>query len=293
MAKSFVILACFLTLAGTLLLGCAGLNVISRIDEPRQMARPVVSAEERTPDWAVAEVIWLERGRALYLGACRTCHGTVGNGQGPTARFLDPLPRDFTRGVFKFRSTQSGALPTDADLERTIRVGAPGTDMPEFGPVFSHADRMALVAYVKTFSSQFTDPAFALRLEDIVDIPEKRPEEAPATYESIMLGVKMYEKMDCAKCHGPEGRGDGPSSGELEDDWGRPIKAYDFTRGFSKSGGRDVDLYRSFTTGLAGTPMPAYGHLLTDEERWVLVDYMKTLTPPRTFFFRLFKEKPE
>ncbi len=257
------------------------------------MARPVVFAGEKTPAWVVAEVIRLQRGRALYRGACRTCHGAAGNGQGPTARFLDPLPRDFTRGVFKFRSTQSGALPTDADLERSIRVGAPGTDMPDFGPVFSHADRMALVAYVKTFSSRFTDPAFALNPEYIVDIPVKRPEGAPATYESIVLGEKMYEKMDCAKCHGPEGRGDGPSSSELEDDLGRPIKAYDFTRGFSNSGGRDVDLYRSFTTGLAGTPMPAYGHLLTDAERWALVDHMNDLSPPRTFFFRWFKEKPE
>ncbi len=291
MARSFIIFVCLLAFVGTLLVGCAGLKATSEIDEPPQTARHIISPEEKTPAWAVAEVIKLQRGRALYRGACRTCHGDAGNASGQTARFLAPLPRDFTRGVFKFRSTKSGALPTDADLERTIRVGAPGTDMLEFGPVFSHADRMALVAYVKTFSSRFTDPTFALTPEDLVDIPEKRP--TPETFQSMMLGAKLYVKKDCVKCHGPLGRGDGPSSGKLKDDRGRPIKAYDFTRGSNKSGARDVDLYRSFTTGLAGTPMPSYAKTITDKERWALVDHIRALRPYRGFFYRLFRERPE
>ncbi len=229
------------------------------------------------------------RGRMLYGRACKTCHGVTGNGYGPAAKYLDPLPRNLARGVFKFRTTQSGALPTDEDLERTIRVGVPGTDMPAFGEVFSKADRMALVAYIKTFSNKFGDPVFALEPEDLVKIPEKRAK--PTSDKTIALGRKVYEKMDCAKCHGPTGRGDGPAAkAGLKDDWGRPIKAYNFTRGIYKSGRREADLYRTFTTGLNGTPMPSFGDLLSDEERWALADYIRSLAPRRGFWGRMLKE---
>ena len=41
-------------------------------------------------------------------------------------------PRDFTKGIFKFRTTPLGSLPTEADLMRTIRTGVSGTMMPTF-----------------------------------------------------------------------------------------------------------------------------------------------------------------
>ncbi len=280
-------------LAGTLIFGCAYFSgEQTGGSKDSQVARPAAGAVKKADLKAFAEFNKLQRGQAIYRHACQTCHGVRGDGAGQTARHLDPLPRNFTLGAFKFRSTKTGALPTDGDLERTIREGVPGTDMPAFGPVFSLADQMALVAYIKAFSPKFNDPVFALQPDDLVKIPEKRP--APATPGSIALGKKVYEKMECAKCHGELGRGDGPSSiAGLKDDLGRPIEAYDFTNGVYKSGRNDADLYRSFTTGLNGTPMPAFGRLLTDKQRWALVDYMKTLSPERNFFVRLFTEKPE
>ena len=69
----------------------------------------------------------MERGRKLYFRACAPCHGVQGDGNGPAARGFDPAPRNFRRGAYKFRTTVSGALPLDEDMERTIREGVPGT----------------------------------------------------------------------------------------------------------------------------------------------------------------------
>jgi mono/diheme cytochrome c family protein len=67
----------------------------------------------------------------------------------------------------------------------------------------------------------------------------------------------VYAVLQCGQCHGPQGRGDGPSADELTDDWDQPIRAYDFTRGYYKNGSTPADLYRTLVTGLSGTPMPA------------------------------------
>ena len=71
-----------------------------------------------------------ENGKTLYLKYCSTCHGVDGTGEGTATVYLFPKPRDFTKGIFKFQSTPSGSLPTDGDLERTIRNGMPGSAMP-------------------------------------------------------------------------------------------------------------------------------------------------------------------
>src|SRR6185436_19041814 len=64
-----------------------------------------------------------DRGRRVYDRACATCHGTTGRGDGPTAALLGIRPRNFTLGTYRFRTTPSGALPSDADLVRTVTYG--------------------------------------------------------------------------------------------------------------------------------------------------------------------------
>lgn len=87
----------------------------------------------------------------LYRRHCVHCHGVTGDGRGPTARFLDPYPRDYRKGVFKFKSTYNPDKPTDADLHRILWNGAPGTSMPSFS-LLSEPERDALVEYVKYLS---------------------------------------------------------------------------------------------------------------------------------------------
>ncbi len=213
----------------------------------------------------------LKEGKRLYRRACATCHGASGDGFGPSARALDPRPRDFTKGAFKWRSTASGLLPLDGDLYWTISRGIPGTRMPAWKDLLTEEERWSLVEAVKSFSSRFQEEP--IEEEDIVKIPEA----PPATPESIAQGQQLFEKFKCWECHGRSGRGDGPSAATLKDSWGVPIKPFDFTTGGYRCGGADSDIYRTFFTGLNGTPMPSFAETIPEADRWPLVHYVRSL----------------
>jgi mono/diheme cytochrome c family protein len=88
------------------------------------------------------------QGEGLYRQHCVHCHGVTGNGRGPTAAFLNPYPRDFTRGTFKFKSTPIGIKPTQEDLRQILVHGIAGTAMPSF-KLLSAGEVEALIDYVK------------------------------------------------------------------------------------------------------------------------------------------------
>ena len=83
----------------------------------------------------------------LYREHCILCHGIAGNGLGATSRLLNPYPRDFRLGKFKFKSTPIGSRPTRDDLRQLLRRGIAGTSMPSFA-LLPDDDLEALVDYV-------------------------------------------------------------------------------------------------------------------------------------------------
>ncbi len=87
----------------------------------------------------------------LYRKHCVHCHGVTGDGRGPTALFLNPYPRDYRPGVYKFKSTYNPAKPTDEDLRRVLDNGVPGTAMPSFA-LLPGSEVESLVEYVKYLS---------------------------------------------------------------------------------------------------------------------------------------------
>ena len=202
------------------------------------------------PSDPVTRAQLVSEGHGTYRSACASCHGISGDGLGPTARHMNPAPRDFTSGVFKFRSTPSGALPTDQDLFRTVSEGVPGTWMPAWEKLLSERQRWAVIEYLKTLVPDF---ALGFGDEDPLPLPSQ-----PSTGATASEGRQIYLMLGCAKCHGVGAHGDGPSARTLTDDWDQSITPYDFTRGSYKNGGRAEDLYRTLRTGLFGTPMPAF-----------------------------------
>ena len=210
-----------------------------------------------------------ELGKEVFEAHCVGCHGTRGDGAGPAATFLWPLPRDFTAGVFKFRTTPSGALPTDGDLVRTITRGVRWTAMPTWHEV-GEKERLAVVTYLKTLSKRWKD--------DAPEPPLVIPPAPRATPELVAEGKTLYGRAKCAECHGESGKGDGPSAGTLKDDFDRPIRPADFTRGELKAGASVTDVYRTMTTGLDGTPMPSFADTMSDAERWAISYYVLSLS---------------
>lgn len=96
----------------------------------------------------------LARGADLYRLHCLHCHGLTGNGRGPTAPWVNPHPRDYRSGIFKFSSSSQpdkARKPRREDLLRTLRQGIEGTSMPSFG-LQPEADLNAMVSYVTHLS---------------------------------------------------------------------------------------------------------------------------------------------
>ncbi|MFQ5797701.1 MAG: ethylbenzene dehydrogenase-related protein [Bacteroidota bacterium] len=208
-----------------------------------------------------------ERGEEIYVKECAVCHGEKGDGDGRAAYLLFPKPRNFTSGVFKIRSTPTGNPPTAEDLFRTVSRGMAGSAMPGFEYLPSQ-NRKDLVAFV-------------MKLADFAEAPDsvyKVTRPSPYPPRMATMGKDMYDLFQCGECHGATGRADGPASASLMDDDGFPIRANDFTRGIFKGGGDPEDIYLRFVTGMDGTPMPSYEYSLDEEERWVLVDYVKSLS---------------
>ena len=100
------------------------------------LAAPLAQAE---PD--------LEKGKSSYGTYCVTCHGTTGDGQGPVGKTLNPPPRDFTAGDFKFGDS-------DQEIFDVISNGAASKGgsplMAPWGMVIPEADRWAIVAYIRS-----------------------------------------------------------------------------------------------------------------------------------------------
>ena len=222
----------------------------------------------------------VERGKEVYASRCVICHGDKGDGKGligivhraqQSGLVTSIYPRDFTAGVFKFRSTPSGDLPTDDDLMRIVTEGISRSGMPSHTDL-SEADRRSVIAYIKTFSPRWQqeEPGTPLQIASA-------PSYVGST-ESSTRGKDVYSTMQCAKCHGDAGKGDGPSSADLEDSWGDKILPFDFTSGPLKGGSSREMIYRTFMTGLDGTPMPSYQDALPEEQsRWDLVSFCMRL----------------
>ena len=215
-----------------------------------------------------------KRGKALYVRYCVFCHGPNGDGRGESAPYLDPKPRDFTKALFKCRSTPSGSLPLDSDIYDTITRGIHASGMPSWRPLLRQ-ERVDLVAYIKTFSSAFQ--------EEKPGAPVPIPPEPPNSAESVKRGADLFQSMNCWSCHGKDGRGFGPSSAALTDSSGNPIRPFDFTSGTRfKCGESDQDMFRDLVTGLDGTPMPSFAAAMTTDQRWDVVHYIRTLSASKT-----------
>ena len=225
----------------------------------------------------------VEHGHWVFRGLCVGCHGPNGDGEGAVwqlgeqyakAHQLPRKPRDFTGAVFKVRSTPSGSLPTDVDLFKAISRGlVADQDMPSF-KYLPERDRWAVVAYIKSLSTRWAE-------EKDYQEPAINVGEPPLPTEAMVVaGKQVYADMKCAKCHGPSGKGDGPSAPELTDDAGLSIKPRDFSDPGQFVAANDArGIYQTFTTGLDGTPMPSFADFLNEEKRWQLVYYVMSLRP--------------
>lgn len=192
-----------------------------------------------------------EEGKRVYEKSCAHCHGTEGRGEGSAAENLLPRPRDFTRGLYKIRSTEAGQVPTDQDLFDIITEGMPGSSMPGWETALSANERWEVVAYIKTFYDGFKESTAPRQ----IDLAGK----IAYSEQSVETGKALYTELGCVECHGNVGRGDGTSAPTLTDEWGFQTWPANLAQGWNFRGGSDTeDIFKRFIGGIAGSPMPAF-----------------------------------
>ena len=200
-------------------------------------------------DSATGRTASVDGGYALYRNHCLHCHGVFGAGDGPTAAFLFPKPRDYRPGVFKFTSTNpTNAKPSRDDLRKTLLYGLAGTSMPGFEATMTNSQIDQVMDYMTFLSirgeterylideatnADDADAATALDAEMVGEIVQKvtrswqeaetqvvnpGSRRVASTSESIRRGRDMYlgintsgPKLECAGCHGAGGQGNGSS----------------------------------------------------------------------------------
>jgi mono/diheme cytochrome c family protein len=175
------------------------------------------------------------KGEPLFSTLCASCHGTDAKGSGPAGLALLPRPQDLTAATF-----------TDPHLSSVISAGLPGTAMPGFASL-PKDDLRALLAYTSSLSAD-TDPV-----------------TTQPTSESKQLYLQ-----NCAACHGPDGRADGPASPTL------PRPATNF---HAKRPSLDAAL-SAISDGIPNTPMPPWKSKLSEEQRLSLAELVRTFYSP-------------
>ncbi len=210
-------------------------------------------------------------GGRLYREFCATCHGEEGDGRGPSARFVEPPPRDLREGAFRFISTEPDEPPALDDIVRTVRVGLAGTSMPPWAGVLNEAEIQAVSAFVLSMRPP----------SDEAPEPVVVPPPTPARPGARARGAAEYRRLGCVQCHGEQGRGDGPSTRlepGLKDEAGRPCPPTDLTQGWFKGGSDAATVVDAVVRGRPGTPMPSYAGAASPEQLWDLARFVLSLS---------------
>ena len=186
-------------------------NMMAQLSGCRQPCRqPHRPCHRRPPSRLPPLLRWLPR-RTRRRERRERAHGSI------PSRAISPL------GVFKCRSTPTGTLPTDEDLFDTIARGLDRSNMPPWN----------------TFTKQTSAPTWSpgSNIFRRAGKPRKPgtpidvPPEPEVTAERIKAGQDVFDRVQCWKCHGVEGKANGPSAVHLAGRSGPPDPALQLHRG--------------------------------------------------------------
>lgn len=254
----------------------------------------------------------LEHGARIYRQQCLHCHGLTGDGHGATSPWVNPHPRDYRQGRFKFTSSKQDEgrrKPRREDLIRTIHEGIDGSSMPTFR-MLTQPEIEALASYVVHLSIR-GEMEFSIlvasfkgeldggvqggigdyfkvigdnwvKAQSSMIVPEMIPpaniSDAQMT-ESVKNGQRLFTQQGgagCISCHTDFGR----QSAFKFDAWGTITRPVDLTQSVYRGGRRPIDLFWRIHSGINGSGMTAFGSQLSSKDIWDIVHFVQALPYP-------------
>ncbi len=235
----------------------------------------------------------LTEGSKLFRKNCLHCHGLTGDGRGPTGKWLNPPPRDYRQGAFKFTSSSQSEgerKPRREDLRRVITNGVDGTSMPSFH-LLKAEEIDALISYVIHLSIRgeaemetvkaiirekaqpaeegATPPKIYERVRTAAGVAANRwlaaqaAEIKPATVreykndaERLAAAKRGYEFFMRADQCSQCHTNVGRDAEVRYDAWGTVVKPRNFFLNVFRGGRRPIDLYWRIHSGIKGSGMP-------------------------------------
>ncbi len=183
----------------------------------------------------------LANGARIYAAHCAACHGETGRGDGPVTLETPGM------AAGNFTDPASARSQTPHEWYRTITRGRIENLMPPWINVLSEQERWDVALY--TYTLHYARAA-------------------------LEIGGRIFE--DCAECHGPEGRGDGPEADTIEQgvkDLSDPVEMTTLS---------DDSIFKMVTQGFEEI-MPSYAEL-SEDDRWAVTAYARSLSllnPPQ------------
>jgi cytochrome c oxidase cbb3-type subunit III len=215
------------------------------------------------------------RGRTVFVKNCSVCHGEKGDGRSRAQGSLMPPPRDFTSAASKSELTQQRMITS-------VTYGRADTAMAGFKGQLSASDISAVVDYIRTgfMAAPYTEGISGTQNGRRALSPEaiKAQAAAPATAPAdkpvaVNMSLPMpsalkgdpikgaaFYMSNCATCHGTTGDGRGPRAYFINP------KPRNFLHPASRQEFNRVAIFDAVSAGKLGTEMPAWRHVLTQQE---------------------------
>jgi len=231
----------------------------------------------------------LTEGKDVFEANCVPCHGADGYGNGPKAAGLNPPPRNYHSGKFRFGTSVLA-------MYHTVTNGSPGTSMPSF-VALTPEERMAVVHYIRANfipkdalqpnsaaelasieTPASTGPAalpplnpvpegpripISVAMQIVADEARTPPGGAAAAAPGpvdLALGEALY-RQSCQSCHGANGEGGTPVMMVGSDPY-LEVKAESFSHPIILRSPQDAAGFANVVLhGLPGRMMPGHGAL--------------------------------
>jgi cbb3-type cytochrome c oxidase subunit II len=257
--------------------------IFSTVLMPMVLFNPKASGHGNT--YTDDKLVDAHRGRQIYVReGCFYCHSQFtrlqDRGYGPLVAagdYVYEAPHQLgTARTGPDLTNEGGRMSSEWQKAHLVnpRAVKPGSIMPSFS-FLSDRDMNDLVGYIQSLGNQRKTAHFVEAPDEYRDttaagraLLARRPAAANSS-AGANAGRGIYTQ-NCAVCHGLEGLGNGPNAITLEK------KPANFSRPFYKQYPDEFWFYR-VSEGVPGTRMPRFGEVLSEDQRWYLVSYLKTL----------------